>query len=203
MRIQILAGQMYGRWVVEGVAEKRGNEWYYACRCVCGTLSSVRKSVLVAAKSGCRGCAPHSHALTHGMTNSFEFRVWTAMQKRCDYAKHPHYALYGGRGISIAPEWRSFAVFYKDMGLCPFGRDGSIDRINADGDYEPANCRWILKSEQAKNRRNVPLIDGKTIPDLAAALGIRYSTLSSRIKAGWPQRLWGKTPQELGTRTQT
>lgn len=201
MRTQILIGQVYGRWLAEDIAEMRGNEQYYACRCSCGALSSVRKSVLVAAKSGCRRCAPHAHAKTHGMTHSFEFSAWTAMRKRCEYAKHPHYALYGGRGISIAPEWRLFTAFYQNMGPCPFGRDGSLDRINADGNYEPANCRWIPKSEQSKNRRNVPLIDGKTIPELASALGIKYSTLSRRIKAGWRRELWGRTPQQLGTRS--
>jgi hypothetical protein len=137
---------------------------------------------------------------THGMTYSFEFGVWTAMRKRCQYKKHPHYALYGGRGVKICHEWQEFAAFYRDMGPCPHGALGSIDRIDSDGDYEPGNCRWVLKSTQAKNRRNVPLIEGKTLPDLAAELGVKYSTLRRRIAAGWDRARWGLSPQELGTR---
>jgi hypothetical protein len=200
MRTQIVIGDVYGRWTVEAGSDLRGNERYYACVCQCGTRSMVRKSVLVADKSGCAACAPRLHNVTHGKTRSFEFGVWTAMKKRCQYPKHPHYALYGGRGISVAPAWRSFEAFFADMGACPHGKDGSIDRIDSDGNYEASNCRWVLKAAQAKHRRNVPLIDGMTLPELALTIGVKYSTLRARIKAGWPKELWSKTPQELGTR---
>ena len=202
MRVQIVIGQTYGRWTVDAGSDLRGNERYYACVCACGTRNMVRKSVLVAGKSGCANCAPRSHNVTHGMTRNFEFGVWTAMKKRCQYPKHPHYALYGGRGISVTPAWQSFEAFFADMGACPHGKAGSIDRIDPNGNYEPGNCRWTLKSTQAKHRRNVPLIDGKTLPELASELGIKYSTLRLRIKAGWAKDRWGKTPQELGTRKQ-
>lgn len=200
MRVQIVIGGTYGRWTVEAGSDLRGNERYYACVCGCGTRSMVRKSNLVASKSGCAKCAPRDANVTHGKTRSFEFGVWTAMKRRCQYTRHPHYALYGGRGITVAPAWQTFEAFFADMGSCPYGREGSIDRIDSNGGYTSDNCQWILRSDQAKNRRNVPLIDGKTIPDLALALGIKYSTLKRRISAGWQRELWGCTPQQLGTR---
>lgn len=73
------------------------------------------------------------------------------MKTRCLNPAFHSYRRYGGRGITICPEWRhSFAAFLRDMGTCPPGR--SLDRINNDGNYEPGNCRWATFSEQMQNR---------------------------------------------------
>ena len=200
MRVSVEIGKRYGKWLVEANAERRRNEQYFVCVCACGSRSEIRKSILVKGESGCAHCRPKRNNTTHGMTHSFEFSVWTAMKKRCQYTKHPHYRLYGGRGISVCESWQSFENFLRDMGLCPYANEGSIDRIDPNGNYAPDNCRWVLRSAQAKHRRNVPLIDGLTLPELASRLGIRYTTLRRRISAGWDRTKWGMTPQELGTR---
>ena len=123
--------------------------------CVCGVEKDCRTDLLtrgLAVSCGCyRSEASAQRVRTHGMTGTFEFRVWTAMRNRCLDPKHPRYYRYGGRGIAICKRWTKFENFFADMGLCPFEK-GSIERKNNDKGYTPSNCIWLPKNQQSKNR---------------------------------------------------
>lgn len=95
-----------------------------------------------------------------GKTRHPLYLIYNDLKRRCQNPNHPRYADYGGRGISIAPEWaEDFWQFVADVGerpegITPAGRAlYSIDRIDNDGNYEPGNVRWATQSEQSLNTR--------------------------------------------------
>jgi hypothetical protein len=112
------------------------------------------------------------------------------MRARCENPKSEGYELYGGRGITVCPQWSKFEAFWLDMG--PTWKLGlSIERINNDGNYEPANCRWATAREQGANRRdNVVIQTSKgpmTIAEASRQFGIPWKTIGSRIRYGWKE----------------
>jgi len=116
-----------------------------------------------------------------------EYRIWRAMKARC-YAPSCSNLYYQKDGIKVCDRWRnSFENFIADMGAIP-GNDYSIERIDIYKDYCPENCKWILMSEQQKNRRNVPIYTYKgeshCLSEWAKILGFNLARARGRIRRG-------------------
>lgn len=112
-------------------------------------------------------------------------RSWKLMHARCADPSHHKYHLYGGRGIKVCEAWHKFSNFLKDMGARPEGH--TIDRKDANGDYEPGNCRWATTTEQNRNKRTNKRVEYRGNLYTAAELmesfpsAVNLTTLIQRI----------------------
>ena len=117
------------------------------------------------------------------------YRIWQAMVRRCDNPKVHDYVWYGGRGIRVCDEWRSYPAFRAWAVANGYSKHGTIDRKDSDGHYEPANCRWIPGHQQNWTKRNTVWLtvgaETKPLPQWAAERGIALHTLMGRYRRGW------------------
>ena len=113
------------------------------------------------------------------------------MKERCYNANSDRYKDYGGKGTTVFDEWKNnFQSFY-DWAMANGYKDSlTIDRIDTNGNYEPANSRWITNKEQQNNRTDNHYVtfngETKTLKEWSEFLGVNYSTLNHRINQyGW------------------
>jgi hypothetical protein len=73
------------------------------------------------------------------------------------------------------------------MGEAP--AEMSLDRIDVNGDYCKANCRWASSKQQSRNKRNNVRLEflGETlaVSEWAERLGLNDTTIHERLKRGW------------------
>ena len=144
--------------------------------------------------------------LKHGMSATKLYSTWSGMKNRCLNKKQGHYELYGGRGIKICDQWLEFENFKNWAMSNGYSEDLTLDRVDADGDYCPENCRWATKIEQTINKRNVERLPITAFGDTKDAIewlqddrchnNISIQCLRYRINAGWNSELALTKPPE-------
>lgn len=188
-----LTGMSFGRLLAKERRSYRKTHSFWLCECECGTVKEIAQTSLLRGSTVSCGCHRREIArkqLTkHSMCRSPEYRARAHLLDRCYNQNDPMSPHYGGRGIKVCDKWRSsFECFLADMGVRP-SPGHSIDRIDNDGNYEPGNCRWATLIEQARNTSVAKTIEWqgavRKYRDVCDELGIRDSTVRSRLKRGW------------------
>lgn len=186
-----LTGLRFGKLVaVRNTGEKRVRSFVWKCLCDCGGVKLATSGDLKPGKVKSCGCLQkispnnlsHGHARKRLVTGTY--RSWQMMHRRCLGYSAVHKERYTDRGITVCERWNSFDNFLADMGERPQGL--TLDRINSSGNYEPTNCRWATKHQQAANRGNSVFITfkGRTLcaAEWARETGLCAATIQLRVK---------------------
>lgn len=197
-----LIGQKYGRLTVVDTAEDLvSNTGYHTamwkCVCECGTEVIVRGKCLTQGTTRSCGCLQREElskrAGKHYDQGTRLYAIWDSMRQRCNNPKNSAYHNYGGRGITICPEWDEYINFKKwaiqsdydasaPRGTC------TLDRIDVNQPYSPQNCRWVDMRTQSNNKRGTIRLpyngELKTLTEISKITNIKYPTLWKRYSRG-------------------
>lgn len=193
-----LKGKTFNRLTVLERAENRGHQTYWLCECTCKKKKIILGSEITNGGTKSCGCIRKELNIktfsTHGYSDKERlYVVWLRMRQRCSNKNNKRYKDWGGRGITVCPEWHNYLTFrtwayannYKEE-LLPSGiNKWSIDRIDNDKGYFPENCRWVTMKEQCNNKRNNSIVtyNGEThkMTEWGEIYNINPKVLNQRI----------------------
>jgi hypothetical protein len=183
-------GRTFGQLRLTGIAESRGDGKRLLGNfiCSCGNTAVLAIGRVVSGTKQHCGCLTDRGAhRTHGMRYSPEYRSWQAIKARCLDPGNKDYPRWGGKGITVCPEWAdSFEAFYAHIGPRPAGT--SVDRIDNSKGYFPGNVRWATSLQQARNTSVFTIIEtpiGRMpLVDYAENIGLTRGAAHLRMKRG-------------------
>lgn len=139
---------------VIGITRTDKNRKMFVCECDCGNINLVEPAQWEQELVKSCGCFYESLKLEHTEELDRLRRIYNGMVQRCYNKNSDSYANYGGRGITICPEWLNDREQFIEWALSHgYANDLTIDRKNNDKGYSPDNCRWATWEEQNNNQR--------------------------------------------------
>lgn len=192
-----LSGREFGRLHVEQrTTNGKDGHSRWLCKCACGNRVVVAGNELKRGNVRSCGCLRldtiprlSRKNTKHGGSNSRLYAIYQGMKQRCYNPRCPGYELYGGRGITVCPEWSNSFEAFRDWAISHGYRCNlSIDRLDNNKGYEPENCRWATPKEQGNNRRTNKKYtiagETKTVAEWSKQYSVHPRTVGSRLKKG-------------------
>ncbi len=209
-----ILNERFGRLVVVENYGSLNKKIHWGCICDCGNKTKVSGSNLKMGKINSCGCIKKEILLkrneemsTHNMKKTPLYSVWDGIKRRASLKRNDSklHTRYKERGIFICKEWSDdFISFYNWAISNGYKKGLQVDRINNDGEYSPANCRFVtpfvnsmnksttLDSEKIEKAK-VMYNNGMSIVEIAKEIDLKYS--------GLYQRLTGRRGVEKVTKT--
>ena len=114
--------------------------------------------------------------------------TWKRIRQRCSLLNWHNYKYYWAKWIKVCERWNDFTKFYKDMNST-WREWLEIDRIDSNWNYEPWNCRWATKKQQANNQSNNRNIEynwrTQTMSEWADETWLYSSLIRWRLNKWW------------------
>lgn len=189
-RLRDLTGQRFGELVVlHRATNYGGSATAWLCRCDCGNEKVFLAANLTTGRSTSCGCSrlrkTSQKLSTHRETKSRLYHIWGNMLTRCYNKNSAHYIHYGARGIVVCEEWKKYENF-RDWALSNgYDEHLTIERKNVNGGYDPDNCVWATRKQQANNKRTSRIVEFEgeqhTVAEWADKLGMDKRALWDRL----------------------
>lgn len=163
---------------------------YSLYKCKCGNVKKINKYNVNNGKVKSCGCLfAEGNNTKHGDRYTRLYGIWKGMRCRCLTKSSSAYKRYGAQGVCICEEWNDYSKFKEWAMQTGYSDELTLDRVDYNGSYEPANCRWVTYKEQANNTRanRRITINGceKTMSEWSNVSGIKTATIWARLKRGW------------------
>lgn len=195
-RTKDLTGLRFGSLTVVGFSgrsEDGGTLWQVICDC--GKSAIKRQNNLVRKIRPTQTCGYACPLFVYTYRTSTRkhslYEMWAGMISRCSNPKATNFKNYGARGIQVCERWRSFGNFLADMGRRPTLKH-TLERIDNDKGYEPDNCKWATRRENAYNKRNNRMTLEQA--NMYIANDLCKATVMDRIYRGWSVEAAISTP---------
>jgi len=156
-------GKKFGRLTaIEYVYTDKERKAYWKFQCDCGAEMITQINTVTRGDTTSCGCYRKENAKERGLKHGDGIkgnkwyllnRVFHSMKQRCENPNNEEFHSYGGKGITVCPEWHNYEVF-KKWALENGYEDGlTIDRKNNEKGYSPDNCQWLTRSDNSKKQR--------------------------------------------------
>lgn len=183
--IKDLSGKTFNYIKVNSLHKVENKQTFYKCTCLnCGNEfiannSKIHKSIACGCLKGKMTYRWKHH------DNPHLYKKWTHMKSRCQNPNDISFKNYGARGISLCDEWKDYDNFYEWALSNGYKKGLEIDRIDANKNYEPSNCRFITKKQNNRNQRRTRYYlynnEKLSLGEIAERLNVNYKTLWQQL----------------------